>query len=263
MRRIITRAELVALAEELGVRACWHEPDEQSLTATVEGTDFDNAGFWPAEMHGHTVTTIDLPREGATRWVSDRHEYRGPVELNVILWRTEIHDGRQLRVEPLACVNLATLCAWATGLDDETGDRIDWHEKFDEVHEQLSKILRNAEIEHPLGLVGVRDLVAQCEKHLARIHELEDQLAEVSDLTDRLALNPNVSSAVVAELREALDGVPAERLTESKYRSKIAREIYSFGDHLERTAEHRGVGLAAHAIVNEVGDRVGQMPKAT
>jgi hypothetical protein len=86
MRRINTRADLIALAEELGVRPDWHEPDEQDVTATTHGGSFDNAGFWPA----------------------DQVKSAG-VEQYVVLHK----DGK-----PVAAVNLATLFAWATGLTD-------------------------------------------------------------------------------------------------------------------------------------------------
>lgn len=44
--RITTKAQLQALALELGVRENWHEPDEQEVHAEVFGQRFDNAGFW-------------------------------------------------------------------------------------------------------------------------------------------------------------------------------------------------------------------------
>ena len=47
MQRINGRAQLVKLAQELGTGADWHEPDEQGLSARVEGEDLDNAGCWP------------------------------------------------------------------------------------------------------------------------------------------------------------------------------------------------------------------------
>ena len=80
MKRINTQAELAALALELGVRADWHEPDEQGVTAVIKGTCFDNAGFWPAAD----------PR------ALNNEKY---VELR--------KDG-----EPVAAVNLATLLSW-------------------------------------------------------------------------------------------------------------------------------------------------------
>ncbi len=50
MRRINNARELRALADELGVRQDWHEPDEQEVDARIEGEDLDNAGFWPSAM---------------------------------------------------------------------------------------------------------------------------------------------------------------------------------------------------------------------
>jgi hypothetical protein len=95
MRVITTRQELTDLARELGVRSDWHEPDEQGLTARVEGFTFDNAGFWP---------TINAPGT----WRTDT---RG-VELHVILSHTTeaFNDSKDV-----AAVNLATLLAWACG----------------------------------------------------------------------------------------------------------------------------------------------------
>lgn len=97
MKRIMTRSDLNDFAREQGVRLDWHEPDEQDLTARVEGTRFDNAGFWPADP--------DNPM---------RH-----TELHVIFSRTVYSDtsGDYVPAEDLACVNLATLCAWATNPD--------------------------------------------------------------------------------------------------------------------------------------------------
>lgn len=91
IRRITTRAGLVALAKELRVRPDWHEPDEREVTAEVHGENFDNAGFW-----GEAI-------EGATGYAP------ASVELYVTLHK----DG-----EPVADVNLATLFAWATGYRD-------------------------------------------------------------------------------------------------------------------------------------------------
>ena len=91
MKRINTRAELVELANELGVRPDWHEPDEQEVTATTHATThgvaFDNAGFWGKEH----------------RSSYDGTEY---TEQYVVLHK----NGK-----PVAAVNLATLFAWATG----------------------------------------------------------------------------------------------------------------------------------------------------
>lgn len=84
MKRIDKKSELIELAEELGVRPDWHEPDEQDVEAIVRGKNFDNAGFWP------------LPE-------------RTFEELHVT-----VYQGHRA----VAQVNLATLFAWATGLED-------------------------------------------------------------------------------------------------------------------------------------------------
>jgi hypothetical protein len=91
------RSELVALAAELGVRPDWHEPDEQDLTARVEGTplNFDNA-MGPGDWYG-VMRAGDQPR----------------AELHVILSRREVEGGEAKRGEDIATVNLATLFAWA------------------------------------------------------------------------------------------------------------------------------------------------------
>ncbi len=90
IKQIRDRAQLVALAELLGVRPDWHEPDEQDITATTHGVSFDNAGFWGKEY----------------RSSFDGREF---TEQYVILHRDK---------SPVACVNLATLFAWATGHDN-------------------------------------------------------------------------------------------------------------------------------------------------
>jgi hypothetical protein len=88
MLRIQRREQLVELAEELGVRPDWHEPDEQEVSALCVGDDFDNAGFWPAG-----------------------YGFKGPsakgerTEKHVIIWK-----GGQA----VAAVNLASLLAWAS-----------------------------------------------------------------------------------------------------------------------------------------------------
>ena len=84
MKRITTKAELVALAYELGVRADWHEPDEQEISAIVRGVNFDNAGFWPSPNRAYE-------------------------EMYVTIYKDCIG---------VAEVNLAALFAWATGLED-------------------------------------------------------------------------------------------------------------------------------------------------
>lgn len=101
MERIDTRARLVGWARERGLRLNWHEPDEQDITARVEGTplDFDNAGFWPFGP---------LSYDGERR-----------AELHVIFSEQFVENGVAVRGRDLACVNLATLCAWATGYEGD------------------------------------------------------------------------------------------------------------------------------------------------
>lgn len=92
MHRINSRQDLLDLARQLGVRHDWHEPDEQNLTARVEGVSFDNAGFWPTAAVGNPEI----------------------VEQHVILALMDDH-GRP--VQDVAVVNLATLFAFATGFE--------------------------------------------------------------------------------------------------------------------------------------------------
>lgn len=91
----IDRPELLReFARTAQMRCDWHEPDEVNISARVEGVSFDNAGFWPAEP--------GLPER--------------ITELHVIFFvTTEDPDGITRRSKDLACVNVATLCAWATG----------------------------------------------------------------------------------------------------------------------------------------------------
>jgi hypothetical protein len=90
--RVSTRAQLQGVADALGVRADWHEPDEQEVTAVVHGDNFDNAGFWGHDSRGTPVTFGEGQQE---MWIELRR------------------DGH-----PVAEVNLATLLAWATGQQD-------------------------------------------------------------------------------------------------------------------------------------------------
>lgn len=93
---ITSRNALAAFAVQNNLRPDWHEPDEQGITARVEGVNFDNAGFWP------TLDTQDP----------------AGVELHVIFSR-EVEDPEfetgHAQYEDIAAVNLATLCAWAAG----------------------------------------------------------------------------------------------------------------------------------------------------
>jgi hypothetical protein len=90
--RVTTRKQLENIAAVLGVRPDWHEPDEQQVTIQVHGTDFDNAGFWGHDPRGELATYGEGRQE---------------------LWIELSRDGK-----PVAEVNLATLLAWATGLED-------------------------------------------------------------------------------------------------------------------------------------------------
>ena len=95
---IRTREEFRAFASAQGVRPDWHEPDEQNLTARVEGVSFDNAGFWPTDRLRPEVAEV----------IGEAH---------VVFSRTadDGHGGTSL-VHDLAAVNLASLCAWAAEL---------------------------------------------------------------------------------------------------------------------------------------------------
>lgn len=141
MRQIRTRAELLALKEELGVRDDWHEPDEQDVTADVAGVSFDNAGLWPAESRPFAAPEV--------------------IEQHIVLR----HNG-----ETVAAVNLATLFAWATGYESDAVSFAD-----------LALILNAAGIEYPLGLRGVHDLITQRDGQRARAEEAEARLARIRD----------------------------------------------------------------------------------
>lgn len=98
IRPLRTRSELIELARELGVRRDWHEPDEQGITARVEGTplNFDNA-------------------MGAGHWYGDWRPGEQPqAELHVVLSRRELENGKAQRGEDIATINLADLFAWAS-----------------------------------------------------------------------------------------------------------------------------------------------------
>lgn len=97
---ISTRAELVALARELGVRADWHEPDEQKITVVINGThmQFDNA------------------TRAGQRFGEDDSHAELHATIHRIHWDDEYHTWRLGRA--IAHVNLAMLFAWATGYDE-------------------------------------------------------------------------------------------------------------------------------------------------
>jgi len=90
VQRIKNRSEFIDLARRLGVRPDWHEPDEQEVTARVEGQSFDNAGTWPVDPLA--------PEDSA------RSKDSPALEMHVVI---------QQGGEDVAVVNLATLCAWA------------------------------------------------------------------------------------------------------------------------------------------------------
>lgn len=71
------KEDLVQFANEYDLRADWHEPDEEGISAFVVGNQFDNA---------------DIEKD-----------------MGLIL----VKNGK-----PIAVVNLALLCAWATGYKD-------------------------------------------------------------------------------------------------------------------------------------------------
>jgi hypothetical protein len=91
IKRIETRDDLVALMNVLRIPSDWHEVDQVGVGALVNGSSFDNAGFWGAAEQD--------------RWV----QRTGTLE-GVELWVTLYCDGH-----PVAEVNLATLFAFATG----------------------------------------------------------------------------------------------------------------------------------------------------
>lgn len=80
--RISARDDLTFLSRELGLRSCWHEPDEQDVSARVFGHHLDNAGFW-----------------GRAEFAYIEHQ--------------ELHTVIYYRGVPIAAVNLATLLGWA------------------------------------------------------------------------------------------------------------------------------------------------------
>lgn len=79
---IVNPAELAAFRAEHGLRTDWHEPCNQSISARVTPGEFDNASGAPSHL-----------------------------EQSVIYLSTKMRDVP----EPIAAVNLANLCAWASG----------------------------------------------------------------------------------------------------------------------------------------------------
>jgi len=184
MKRIIRRDQLVELAKELRVRPDWHEPDEQLVTARVQGTEFDTA-------------------MGPAHWYGTEHDGVPRAEMYVVLYQAE-DEGRE--PEAKAAVGLATLFAWATGYelctcstvssfgDPESGDREDdprcpehgqlaqtvdankWWERNDR---QLRRLLGMPETAEPFGegmavLDAVRKLLSKAsdgEMYLRKVAE--------------------------------------------------------------------------------------------
>ncbi len=104
--RITTRQQMADLADRLGVRPDWSEPDNQGLTASVHGIHFDNAGHFPIERvpPGRGDVAADLPLCG----IPDPR----PTTAHAEIYATLLQHGK-----PVAMVNLATLCALAAGHD--------------------------------------------------------------------------------------------------------------------------------------------------
>lgn len=129
--RINSRDELINFAVTHGLRIDWHEPDEENITASVDGTSFDNCGAWPLAL---------VP---AVR--------REAVEMYVTLRKLDTVDGRAVKGAPLAYVNLATLFAWATGYQcpQPDGDRVTMsearHKIKREVYALADQIIRTTE----------------------------------------------------------------------------------------------------------------------
>jgi hypothetical protein len=97
---ITTREQLIDFRHSHGLRMDWHEPDEQYVTARVEGNEFDNAGFWPAGAGG----TVELH---VVFSVIDDTDHDDSCNDRSVCGHQTVTD--------VAAVNLATLCAWATG----------------------------------------------------------------------------------------------------------------------------------------------------
>lgn len=224
MRKITTRAELVKLARELGVRPDWHEPDEQDLHATVVGKSFDNADFWGLDPRD--------PKSG------------GPeVELHVILWHGELVDGLWKKHQIVATVNLATLFAWATGHEVES----------EHLAGKLDALLRANGNEHPRGLRGVRDVIQQRDGYLDAVRERD---AEVERLRATVAELSNQLTNADAVRRK----LAAATKTEAEWRSLLATEVYRFGERVGSEGENRSLADALRQIIDQVGDHVGKMP---
>lgn len=104
--RLSNAADLAAVARRLGVAPDWHEPDSQEVRAMVHGAVLENGVRWPVgELNGFRAPEViaqqdqsGLPWEARIHTPSDTHMYA-----------TILQEDR-----PVAQVNLAALCAWAT-----------------------------------------------------------------------------------------------------------------------------------------------------
>ena len=94
---IDNQKDMKKLSKKLGVREDWHEPDESGVEAVVRGKTFDNAGFWGSAFEKSNA-------KSDTKCACEKY-----VQI------------RQYG-EPVAEVNLATLCAIAAGTMDEDLD---------------------------------------------------------------------------------------------------------------------------------------------
>ncbi len=104
LKTITSEKALKALAEELGVRPDWHEPDEQGVTVEIRGVNFDNAGFWGAREEAALLSAVG---KGAFAQLNS-------IEMYAIIYKDE---------KPVAEVNLAELFSWACGYkENEEGE---------------------------------------------------------------------------------------------------------------------------------------------
>lgn len=108
MKIIHDRADLAAVAAELGPGSDWHEPDEYGLTGRFDGTDgdLDNAGFWPMDVsRASTGHTLGYDRDGHGR------PRRG--EMAIIISHDTWEKGIRYRGPDVFAVNVADLLGWA------------------------------------------------------------------------------------------------------------------------------------------------------
>lgn len=203
MMRITTRRQLVALRDELGVNHEWHEPDNSGVSAEVHGGHLDNTGAWPT--------------------FGPNGEERGSVEFYVELWR-EVDDVMRV----VAAVNLADLLAWATRYET----------KSEYLAGDLDATLRQAGIDYPLGLRGVRDLVVQRDGYLDALREKD---AEIAELRAKLK-----SSARAASLARHPSRTASPAVSQGLVDGDIIRE---FDDkHIAHLIRRYGDGRAVAAL---------------